>query len=214
MRACEGESECEVEGAFTCYIRYGVGREQGGEGEGEGQCTGEERCKHAMSCVQARSGTACKHAAHASGEAEACQAHARGSTDRSTRAATATTPSESRMLEARRGQRRRHGALDRRCDSLLVCVMCRAHNESRAPPTSCTREGEHEGTRAARRALQARCERAGCLGNSSLLRCEFWRQVFCVLFVPGVTRIFHARTFRQKKHGLLANMKRLYQRSF
>jgi hypothetical protein len=170
MRACEGESECEVEGAFTCYIRYGVGREQGGEGEGEGQCTGEERCKHAMSCVQARSGTACKHAAHASGEAEACQAHARGSTDRSTRAATATTPSESRMLEARRGQRRRHGALDRRCDSLLVCVMCRAHNESRAPPTSCTREGEHEGTRAARRALQARCERAGCLGNSSLLR--------------------------------------------
>ena len=62
------------------------------------------------------------------------------------------------MLEARRGQRRRHGALDRRCDSLLVCVMCRAHNESRAPPTSCTREGEHEGTRAARRALQARDE--------------------------------------------------------
>ena len=104
-------------------------------------------------------------------------------------------------------------ALDRRCDSLLVCVMCRAHNESRAPPTSCTREGEHEGTRAARRALQARCERAGCLGNSSL-RCEFWRQVFCVLFVPGVSRIFHARTFRQRKHRLLANMKRLYQRSF
>ena len=113
-------------------------------------------------------------------------------------------------------------ALDRRCDSLLVCVMCRAHNESRAPPTSCTREGEHEGTRARRderckhatNCVQARCERAGCLGNSSLLRCEFWRQVFCVLFVPGVTRIFHARTFRQKKHRLLANMKRLYQRSF
>jgi len=37
---------------------------------------------------------------------------------------------------------------------------------------------------------------------------------FCVLFVHGVSRIFHARTFRQKKHGLLANMKRLYQRSF
>ena len=47
------------------------GRGQGGEGEGEGQCTGEERCKHATNCVQARSGTACKHAAHASGEASA-----------------------------------------------------------------------------------------------------------------------------------------------
>ena len=80
MRACEGESECEGEGIGegVKYI-HGVGREQGGEGEGEGQCTGEECCKHAMSCVQARSGTACKHAADASGEAEACQAHARGS---------------------------------------------------------------------------------------------------------------------------------------
>ena len=48
-------------------------------------------------------------------------------------------------------------ALDRRCDSLLVCVMCRAHNESRAPPTSCTREGEHEGTRARR---DERCKHA------------------------------------------------------
>ena len=173
---CEGEGACEDEGegggacehararanararaSARVHNIHGVGREQGGQGEGEGQCTGEERCKHAMSCVQARSGTACKHAAHASGEAEACQAHARGSTDRSTRAATATTPSESRMLEARRGQRRRHGALDRRCDSLLVCVMCRAHNESRAPPTSCTREGEHEGTRARR---DERCKHA------------------------------------------------------
>ena len=62
-------------------------------------------------------------------------------------------------------------ALDRRCDSLLVCVMCRAHNESRAPPTSCTREGEHEGTRAARRALQARDElRASTLRESRLPR--------------------------------------------
>ena len=85
MRACEGESECEGEGIgegvlYILIWRLGVGREhkQGGEGEGEGQCTGEERCKHAMSCVQVRSGTACKHAAHASGEAEACQAHARG----------------------------------------------------------------------------------------------------------------------------------------
>ena len=112
-------------------------------------------------------------------------------------------------------------ALDRRCDSLLVCVMCRAHNESRAPPTSCTREGEHEGTRAARRALQARDElRASTLRESRLPRKLFpsanvsFGDKFCVLFVHGVSRIFHARTFRQKKHGLLANMKRLYQRSF
>ena len=41
----------------------------------EGRCTGEERCKHTMSCVQARSGTACKHTCV---EAEACWSHARG----------------------------------------------------------------------------------------------------------------------------------------
>ena len=61
-----------------CIIYTWRGREQGGEGEGEGQCTGEELCKHATNCVQARSGTACKHAANASGEAEACRSHARG----------------------------------------------------------------------------------------------------------------------------------------
>ena len=85
-RGAEGEGE----GACIYYARARAnararasarvhnirrGRGQGGEGEGlregEGQCTGEERCKHATNCVQARSGTACKHAAHASGEASA-----------------------------------------------------------------------------------------------------------------------------------------------
>jgi hypothetical protein len=61
----------------------------------EGRCTGEERCKHTMSCVQARSGTACKHTCV---EAEACWSHARGEQRR--REEQLCAPTDWRLLES------------------------------------------------------------------------------------------------------------------
>ena len=52
--------------------------------------------------------------------------------------------------------------------------------------------------------------------NSSqfnMYMCMFWRQVLRALR-PRCAPHLSRSTFRQKKHRLLANMKRLYQRSF
>jgi hypothetical protein len=161
-----------------------------GGGEGCASCEGGEGNGEGVGreCTRERSTRTCRRKPDAGG---------------STRAATAT--------------RARSTAAATACSfaSCAALIMRAARHRPAAQEKGSTkaRERRDERCKHATNCVQARCERAGPRKLFTSANVSFGDK-FCVLFVHGVHHIFHARTFRQKKHGLLANMKRLYQRSF